>query len=285
MNRGDKICRRRRSPGARSQCLHTLYDLLKRFNHLDLNLSGPASSSTARGRRLFTIRCVHELHDHGFKLSNIRNLDNRHVRVLMQQLEARGNKPATLQTRRSWLVALANWIDKPGMIQPLEFYLVDPNRAQRDRSPGASRWSECDVRTRCEAVFEHDRHVGVGLMLMHAFDLRPIEAWFASVIRVEPSVALRVTLFEKGGRKSYQICHASTAWQQEVMQRAALVANGSRSLIPQRYSRNAWSSHFYRICRRFGFSRSSGLTTDRLRALRPKKRKRLGLTVDSPSNQ
>lgn len=280
----DRIFRRRQPPGARSQCLHTLYALLKQFNHLDLTLRWPASSATARGRRLFIIRCVHELHDRGFKLCNIRNLDNRHVRVLMQQLEARGSKPATLQTRRSWLVALANWIDKPGMIQALEFYLVDPSRAKRDRSPGISKWSEYDVRARCEEVFEYDRHVGAGLMLMHAFDLRPIEAWSAYATRVEAPGELRVRVFERSGKKSYQIRHASTAWQQEVIQRAAFVANGSRSLIPQRYSRNAWSSHFYRVCQRFGFSRSSGLTLDRLRALRPKKRKRLGLTVVSPSS-
>lgn len=205
--------------------LHSLREKAVSFN-----------TQSARAEALFRIFAL--LRKAGF-LIGPESLGGRHVEFLMgywtanpaieEGLRKRGSKlamldapysPAYIQQMLSFLRALCEWIDKPGLVLPAGSYVDDPalvcrsTNATRDRT-----WSGAlvDVNAMLEKVYKADPVVGLQLEIMLAFGLRKKEAvMFCPSLAEVPAHALpagvspgsyvafvKVKRGTKGGRVRY----------------------------------------------------------------------------------
>jgi integrase len=253
--------------GARNSCRRSLHVLLKARNDRDIEGARIISAATQRERRQFFSRCIADLYDGGYKVRDVHHLRGKHIRYLVRSWETRGHSAPTLQKYHSFLRTLERWIEKRGLVRDISYYLVDPTRAARIRVATTDKsWTAKDVdpSERIAEVLADDSHAGTCLLLQAVFGLRAQEAWQLRPDDNDGGDALQVAHGTKGGLERDEPINTSD--QRKALDFAKSLANAPiGSMIPAKYSLAAWRARFYRICRRHGISRKTGLVPHGLR--------------------
>jgi len=153
------------------------------------------------------------------------------------------------------------------MIEGAEKYLKDPKRARRSyvaRKPKSWMALGVNVLAKLREVAAIDLLVALQLALQCLFGLRAREAWCLRPELADRKNYLAVSWGTKGGRD--RTVPITSKEQRQLLDHAKTFANGSTgSLIPASRSLKAWGAHFYRVCRRVGISRVTGVVPHGLR--------------------
>ncbi len=243
--------------------------LLKRFNRYDTEMSSVVSEGTKASRAKVLRQALNDLFCLGYHLHKIENFAERHVRALARHWEKSSLSASTIQWRFSCLRALANWLDKPGLVRDPENYLDNPELAKRKYAlkPGESKtWSSknVDIPAKILEIAADNLNVGLQLLASWAFAVRPQEAWTIRPNLADRGHTLMVGWGTKGGRE--RVITIDTEEQRIVLDLLKQYANPSTgSLIPVRYKLNSWRTQFYRVCNRHGVSREEGIVPHGLR--------------------
>lgn len=257
--------RSRRS--AKSEVLYRLSQLLRENNHRHSRLAKGCSGDTAMARAQILKQGFLKLHELGYKLRDPAGFGNRHMQALARHWEEQKLSASEIQRRFSVFRFFATWIGKDGMVQPAGEYLVNPACAVRSYVASKPKgWSGlgADIEQKLAEVAKRDKLVALQLALQWVFGLRAKEAWLLHPEMADKGTHLAVNWGAKGGRdRTVPIEHAA---QRQILDIAKRWANDSTgSLIPDTRSLKAWRSHFYRVCRRCGIARTTGLVPHGLR--------------------
>lgn len=245
-----------------------LVELFERWNGLPSvkrrTVTG-VSYKTAYRRFVNLCACFRDLHEIGYRLQSVYNLREEHVRALVRSWEARGDAVGTIDNKLSYLRTLAVWAGKRGMVKESRAYASDPaafrrtSYAEEDKSWEAKGVDPLEV---IERVSRLDRVVAMqlelqwalGLRVEESFLLRPVQALRQALERER----VRVEHGTKGGRP--REVSLDEVVQVEVLSRAAdLAVSASGTMIPRKYTLDAWRNRYYYVVRRSGISREEGL--------------------------
>lgn len=253
--------------GACNACRRSLHLLLKARNDRDIEGARIVSAATQRERRQFFNRCIFDLHNGGYKIRDIHHLRGKHIRYLVGVWETCGHSPSTLQKYHSFLRTLECWIEKRGLVRDISHYLSDPTRAARVRVATTDKsWDGkgVDASKLIAEVTNEDIRVGTCLRLQSEFGLRAQEAWQLRAKENDQGKVLHVVFGTKGGLA--REVPIETDAQREALELAKSLANPvTGSLIPEQLSLAAWRAYFYRLCRKHGIGRKTGLVPHGLR--------------------
>ena len=254
--------------GKRGQALASLDGVLKRNLRRSANGRKAVSHATIADRAGFYDRMIRQLHELGYKITEVRHLKPKHIEALMRLWEAQELSASTLQKRFSHLRLLCGWIGKQSMLRPGSSYLADPEafqltyEAQYDHS-----WTAAGVDPvqKMAEIAADDPPVGRVLRLQHAFGLRLQEASLLNPLRDRvDETYLRVVAGTKGGRP--RVVPIETDAQRAVLAEAEqYVQITKRSMIPPEYDLKHWLQHCYYVLTQHGVTRKDGLVSHGLR--------------------
>lgn len=158
------------------------------------------SSATKDARKKRLINAFRMLRALGYKIDNPRNLTEKHVQALMDNMVAEKYSASQIQNIASTLRVFSGWIGKPNMVKGLHEYAPGVKRsyaAERDKS-----WegNGVDVDAIINMVAAKDRFVGMQLRAAKGFGLRRREAIMLKPIKDARDEGLYVISGTKGGR-------------------------------------------------------------------------------------
>ena len=259
---------RPRPLGKHGQAFASLNAVLK--GHLRRSADGRkvVSDATIADRAEFYSRMIRELHEMGYRLTDVRHLKPKHVAALMRRWEAAGLSASTLQKRFSYLTLLCGWIGKKSMLRPGGTYLEDPDAFRREYAAAYDHsWTAAgvDPLEKIAEIEQDDPAVARVLRLQHAFGLRLREASLLDPARdVVGADWLRVVAGAKGGRP--RAVPIETDDQRAVLAEAARHAERTRrSMIPPEYDLKQWLDHCHHVLGCHGVTRRNGLVGHGLR--------------------
>ena len=224
------------------------------------------SHKTRQDRYDFLINFVDVVHRAGLKITYSKNIDTRHIRVMVTYLESRNYAIGTMNNKLSMLRMLCIWINKDSMIPLIQDMLTDPDRwkqpsaASRDRSWSPELFEKSAIR-----LASKNASMAVSLLLMDALGLRVRESMLLKPCQDFNDGKLHVTRGTKGGRPR-EIC-VDTDYQRNVLEIAKHQAhkNGG-SLIPRGNTQGSWRNRFYSRMRILDITiRGEGFTCHGLR--------------------
>lgn len=225
------------------------------------------SNATVADRAEFYSRMVRQLHELGYRFTDVRNLKPKHVGALMRRWEAEGLSASTLQKRFSYLTLLCGWLGKKGMLRPGPSYLKDPDAFRRGYAATRDHsWTAAGVEPseKIAEIGRMDPDVARVLRLQHAFGLRLQEASLLDPRRDAVGEWLRVTAGTKGGRPR-AVPVETPAQRQALAEAAAQADRTGRSMIPPRYDLKQWLDRCYYVLGCCGITREDGLVGHGLR--------------------
>lgn len=237
------------------------------------------SSYSARSRRVVgyatrikreeeIVRGFRVLRQVGIRLDDPTSFRERHLRRLVEIWEEEGNSPATIAQRISTFRVFARWIGKPSMIGRSDSYVSSPEKVRRHTVTREDKtWSGQQIDNILEvieAVARTDATVAMQLELQYAFGLRAQEAMMLRPHQDDHTHWLNVSRGTKGGRQ--RVVPIETDYQRDVLRRAREMSpNVASSTTPRRHKVCQWRHRFYRVLRRHGISRESGIVAHGLR--------------------
>lgn len=255
-------------PGKYGRAFASLNAVLK--PHLRRSADGrkTVSHATIADRSEFYSRMIRELHELGYRLTEVNNLKPKHVAALMRHWEGRGLSASTLQKRFSHLTLLCRWLGKKSMLRSAASYLTDPERYRRAYAADHDHsWTAAgiDPLEKIAEIAGDDFDVARVLRLQHAFGLRIQEASLLNPARDRVGEQyLRVVAGTKGGRP--RAVPIDTDAQRAVLAEAERHARATgRSMIPPEYDLKQWLKHCYHVLGRHGVTRQDGLVSHGLR--------------------
>ena len=251
----------RKYPGRFAKLMQSIDRVLREHNRQTHDGRKRCSLKTTHDRRQ-TIRASYRfLHEQGFGITDVKNTRRKHVQAVLNDWEARGLAAPTLQTYQSQLHVFLSWIGKGTIMNEVSFSDPDVNKriyvAIEDKSLEAF---ELDTTEMLLKIFSEDERVGVQVMLMASFALRPREAWLLRPHRDDGGSVLNVISGTKGGRP--RDLAINTENQRMIIELAKQYANTKNaSTIQIEKSCKQWENHFYYICRKVGLTKAlSGAT-------------------------
>ena len=133
------------------------------------------STMTTKGESLRT--SFNDLHRLGYKLTDARNLTNKHVGALIKHWHESDRKLSTIQSRLSNLRIFAGWIGKGGMVTKISDYLPEVPKDQlivRKAAVKSKSWTEngVDVIEKIRQADILDPTFGLMIRMQVAFGLR-----------------------------------------------------------------------------------------------------------------
>lgn len=244
--------------------------LIEEFGQLHLARDKRASYRTAKARAYVAHAVISELRGSGYKIKNIRNLDQRHITIVVGRWLEKGLSASTLQTRFSILRWLAAAIGKAGLVRDPSFYSVPNTAIQRTYVATEDKsWSSHGVDSRAviDAAAQEDEWVSAQLDMMDAFGLRLAEAILIEPARARTGNVLRVEKGTKGGRT--RLVHIRNDAQEQALQRASeFAAKSARGNLvpPGKNVQQAKDRLYYIVSRKLGISKAArGVTPHGLR--------------------
>ena len=261
---------RRNRTKPRERLLKSLNEIVEANNRRHSKLPKVAGEGTQAQRRNFYNRFFSNLNEMGFKLTNVHSLTRRHIQTWMQDLEAKGRAPATLQKHASMLNVFCNWIGKEGMMGDARMLLRDPANFDRkyilnlDKTDTASgvtvAWPEMLSR-----VHVCNPRLAAQYAMMKCFGLR-----FEEALKIRPNLDDKVNyLVVKSGTKGGKLrkLPIDTEEQRIVLNTLKLFAvSKNGSTIPKKYDYKTWKNYARSVNRRLGFTQKGcGYTPHALR--------------------
>lgn len=76
------------------------------------------SHASRADMRVMLNRCIKDLHEKGYKLSDIKGLKPKHIFVLVEHWKEQGKSPSTIKNYMSKLRETAKFLDKPQLVKP-----------------------------------------------------------------------------------------------------------------------------------------------------------------------
>ena len=203
---------------------YVLTSILAEHNWRHATKPKGVSHATMADRRQFCFRIFTFLRDNPVKVYKLdpRSFSGRHVEMLMAHWRALAGEgklgASSLQKYHSYLVTFSRWIDKPGLVKPLDAYFNEPSLIRRSYIATDSKaWRDrgVDVDAIIVTVEAYDARAAAALRLMAAFGLRFKEACMlrphADVVTAAqagkpaggPALYLNTRRGTKGGRQRY----------------------------------------------------------------------------------
>ncbi|HRD68379.1 MAG TPA: integrase domain-containing protein [Candidatus Competibacter sp.] len=254
--------------GKRGQALASLDGVLKKNLRRSANGRKAVSHATIADRAGFYDRMIRQLHELGYKITEVRHLKPKHIEALMRLWETQGLSASTLQKRFSQLRLLCGWIGKQSMLRDGPSYLANPEAFQRTYEAQYDHsWTAAGVDPvlKIAEIAAADPQVARVLRLQHAFGLRLQEASLLNPLRDRvDEIYLRVWAGTKGGRP--RVVPIETDAQRAVLAEAeGYVALTKRSMIPPESDLKQWLQHCYYVLAQHGITRQDGLVSHGLR--------------------
>ena len=103
--------------GKRGRALASLDGVLKKNLRRSANGRKTVSHATIADRAGFYDRMIRQLHELGYKITEVRHLKPKHIEALMRLWETQELSASTLQKRFSHLRLLCGWIGKQSMLR------------------------------------------------------------------------------------------------------------------------------------------------------------------------
>lgn len=232
-------------------------------------ISAKALSIKTQERRTTAIcKAFVELREGGFALASPWNLRRKHVEWLVKKWVEARQSGGTIENKLSYLRALADWMNKTGLVGTLGDYadrrehgLVRSYVAEVDRSWAANG---VNVSEKIEEIGKTCPRVAVQLKLQAAFGLRLEESFMLQPLRaVRDTGFLAVTRGTKGGRAREVPIEAKMA----VLEEAARLSNPvTGSTVPADRTLKQWRDWYYHVIARHGITKAGlGVTSHGLR--------------------
>lgn len=196
-------------------------------NLLQHNKEGSFSTHANRSDHLKQIG--KDLNDAGYKLKNIRNMKQKHVRALVERWKDRGLSSGTIKNRMSTLRWTAAKINNPQIVdRSNRSYGIEDRRYVKNNVNIAKRLDSASLNNIT------NKNIELSLRLQESFGLRREEA-----MKIQPNMADKGDRLElkaswcKGGRE--RIVPIRTQEQRDLLNevKAHVNARGDQSLIPK----------------------------------------------------
>lgn len=194
----------------------------------------------------------------GFKIEDIDNLKQKHLKAVFGYLEEQGQAPSTIQNKISIMRTFCNWIGKNGMVEDSTKYVKDSASvrrtmvAQEDKS-----WSGhgINVLTKLPEIAKKDKWVALYLELCWAFGLRMQEALMFKPKLAHEGEFIWVREGTKGDRP--RVVPIENDVQRDVLERAKLVSDGKSGFLCKRgQSYEQRHRRFYTVMESLGITLS-----------------------------
>jgi hypothetical protein len=174
MKRNPSVTRMRKNPRHWKQHLQRLID---QHNHLHATKRKGVSFKTMEDRANFLFHFFGELHHNEQKCFKPcpENLNNTHVKFMVERWVRQGAPASTLQLRLSFLRTFCGWIHKDGMIYPPERYVNDPSLVKRVYAARKDKsWTSHEVipDAKIDEIEQFDPYVGAQLRMALRYGLR-----------------------------------------------------------------------------------------------------------------
>lgn len=228
------------------------------------------SDETQQKRKQQLMQCFTELRGLGYRIEDVTNLRETHVRALVKHWEETGKSASTIQNRLTTLRVFSSWIGKHGMVREAEHYASSRESVRRQSSARYDKsWSAraIDAMSLIEHVCAEDPYVGIQLKLALAFGLRRKEAVMFKPFRnhVGQAVLLDAQSGTKGGKA--RVIPITDEMQLAILNEAKHIAKYAEGHVgdPNR-SLQQNLRRFYLITGKFGITRKDlGVTAHGLR--------------------
>lgn len=224
--------------------------------------AGVVGFKTTTDRLSFLVLAVEVLHEKGLRLLSVRNVDKKHVAVLVEWILTSKYANAS---RATYLNHLRWWMHAVGKSHLEKFVLKEGNKnrpkvcrsyvAREDKSLRPTGVSDEEMLGRVYAI---DARVAAVLLLMNTFGLRMMEAWqFCPWESHDKRGRITIRYGTKGGRAR---THRSQLVAKHVEQAVidicrAFAPSRSDSMIPRGTTKDEARAHFYYVMRKVGFTR------------------------------
>jgi len=161
--------------------LRVLGAILRLHNHQHSSKHNGVSFKTMLDRQRFLASFFTELRKQTrYHDIDPRQLANRHIEAIIKRWLERGLSTATIHNYLSFLRTFAGWINKPGMVREVEYYVgTDSPHAKRQQVATRDHsWPalSVDFEAALPAIAEFDLLIGIQLELCYRFGMRPKEA-------------------------------------------------------------------------------------------------------------
>jgi len=219
------------------------------------------STNTEKLRLYNVISSLEDLNKLGYKVERARNLENRHVKVLVAHWVKIDLATKTMDNKISYLRWFVASGGRKGMITELEDYLPDGVKVNRSRIAVTDKTftgNSVDPAQVVRDALAIETRVGFILLLMLTFGLRVAEAAKLRIrMRLDDAVQTARLVIDEGAKNGRRREFSLESWQQldVLVDALALVDGPHGSLIPFGKTWSNWRMHFYRQVHKIGLKR------------------------------
>lgn len=219
------------------------------------------STNTEKLRLYNVVSSLEDLNKLGYRIARAKNLENRHVKVLVDHWVKSGLATKTMDNKISylrWFVAAGG---RKGMITELEDYMPDGVTIDRSRIAVVNKTftgNEIDPANVVRDAIQLEPRIGYILLLMLTFGLRVAEASKLRIrLRLDEALRSARLTIEEGAKNGRRREFPLENWQQlDVLADALALVDGPHgSLIPFGKTWSTWRMHFYRQMHKIGLKR------------------------------
>lgn len=222
------------------------------------------SFRTAYRRWVNVCAIFRDLHEAGYRVQRLVNVQERHIKVLVARWETDGDSIGTIDNRLSYLRTLSKWIGKPGMVRSSRSYASDPDQFNRETTATRDKtwegnqvdpWQLID-----RLVYEDEKVIAAQLELQLAFGMRVEESFlfrpYIGYLEAMAKAQIGVVHGTKGGRP--RTVSLEEVAQLDVLYRASAQARADdATMIPETYTLDQWRNHYYYVLRKHGVTRET----------------------------
>lgn len=246
----------------------TLAQLMRTDGKYTADGKKSVSYATQQARREHLYRAFNDIRQLGFKVLHVKNITGKHVLALAKHYAERVQKGSlsgkTVQNRFSHLRTFSKWINKPGLIKPIDHYLDIPLKRPEKLETSRS-WVDQgkDTTEVLGPLKSANKRVFDALLLQRHFGLRSKESILIRPHLADKGNILIVSHGTKGGRDRF--VPIETITQREILDQIKNYIGKNESLVPKGESYENFRRKYYRTLARHGISRKTGITAHGLR--------------------
>lgn len=255
----------------------TLVTLLGKKGKYTTDGNKVVSYATIQARREALFKVFKELREElGYKIQDVNNLRGKHVHELIKfyadRFQNKQLSAATIRNRISHLRTFSKWIDKPGLVKPIEYYINLPI-TRSSNTVKSKTWSDkgIDPKLKIDAIKQDTSiknenmraRVADALLLQLLFGLRSKESLLLKPHLADKGGTLIINLGAKGGRSRF--IPIETTEQRELLNKIKDYIGLNESMIPKDKSYENFRRQYYNILKKHGITRTEGITAHGLR--------------------
>ena len=251
--------------------LYNVERVLYKHNGRHAKREKPVSEKT-KANRFNEIRSMaNTLHNLGYRITLPTQIRQKHVKALTHFWESRKDlMPASVVQKVSILRTFLGWMGKEGVMEfmTVEDMFANPEAMKREYVAKVDKsWDDkFDIDALIAKVMDDCKYTGRQLKLSHLFGLRAKESMlFRPQLDYDQKVGfIHVRRGTKGGRP--RTVPVETSEQRQYLEELqGYCYDVNESMIPRRSDQKSWIKHYYRVTKRNGISKETGITPHGLR--------------------